>query len=274
MLNRSLKALGLATVPAKEPLTYPGRPIDAPSLLDDGALLELTVNQGPVETWDVLTEQGPVPLDAHLAARGAAPLRERHAAVSVGSNASPAQLNNKLVSRGLSGTVPMVPVQAHGLAIGMCAHIYPAGYVATAPYADKRSELTLAVTWLDDDQLKAVDETEIPFYERVLLPGDAFPMRLPHGETLKEVHLYASAMGVLAGPDGFPRPAQAEQAALLEDLLAASPRLRALLGPDPLTWVERAVSQPELREEGTRIFRDEGWVLMLDDFTQYAISHS
>ncbi|MFF2408030.1 hypothetical protein [Streptomyces sp. NPDC058092] len=274
MLNRSLETLGLATVPAKEPLSYPGRPITAPSLLDDGSLLELTVGHGPVETWEVLTEQGPVPLDAHLAVRGAAPLRERHAAVSVGSNASPAQLNNKLVSRGLQGTVPMVPVRAYGLAIGMCAHIYPAGYVATAPYADKRSELTLVTTWLDDDQLKAVDETEIPFYERVLLPGDAFPMRLPHGEMLKEVHLYTSAMGVLAGPGGTPRPAQAEQAALLEDLLAASAPLRAILGPDPLTWVERASTQPELREKGTRIFQEEGWVLMVDDFTQYAVGHS
>ncbi|MEV0493883.1 hypothetical protein [Streptomyces atratus] len=272
MLNRSLQALGLATVPAKAPLTYPGLPITEPSLLHEGCLLQLEAGRGPVDDWNVLTEGGPVPLDVHLAAEGLALLGDRHPAVSVGSNASPAQLNDKLVSRGLSGTVPMVPVSTRGIAIGMCAHIYPAGYVATAPFADKGAELTLAVTWLDDDQLKAVDETEIPYYERVVLPRDEFPMRLPNGALLDKVHLYTSAMGVLAGPDGAPRPAQPDQAALLAELLAASPRLRALLGPDPLAWVEHATGDPELRDEGTRIFREEGWVIMLDDFAPYAVS--
>lgn len=272
MLNRSLQALGLATVPAKAPLTYPGLPITEPSLLHEGCLLQLEADDGPVHAWNVLTDEGPVPLDAHLKASGAVPLADRHPTVSVGSNASPAQLNNKLVSRGLSGTVPMVPISTRGIAIGMCAHIYPAGYVATAPFADRTAELTLAVTWLDDDQLKAVDETEFPFYNRVVLPQEAYPMRLPNGTLLDEAHLYTSAMGVLAGPDGAPRRAGTDQAALLTELLDASPRLRSLLGPDPQSWVERATGEPELRDEGTRIFRDEGWVVMLDDFTPYAVS--
>lgn len=271
MLNRSLQALGLATVPAKAPLTYPGRPITEPSLLHQGCLLQLEADDGPVHGWNVLTGDGPVPLDDHLKAEGLAPLAERHPAVSVGSNASPAQLNNKLVSRGLSGTVPMVPVSTRGIAIGMCAHIYPAGYVATAPFADRTAARTLAVTWLDDDQLKAVDETELPFYTRVVLPREAYPMRLPNGTLLDEAHLYTSAMGVLAGPDGAPRPAQGDQAALLGELLAASPRLRELLGPDPQSWVERATEDAAVRDEGTQVFRDEGWVVMLDDFTPYAV---
>ncbi|MET9531882.1 MULTISPECIES: hypothetical protein [unclassified Streptomyces] len=274
MQDRSLEALGLAVVPAKEPLSYPGLPVAEPSLLEERTLLTLAPGTGPVETWSVGTGTGPVPLDERLAARGLPLLAERHPAMSVGSNASPAQLSNKLLSRGISGTVPMVPVRVEGLAIGCCAHIYPAGYVATAPYTDRGSVLSLAVTWLDDDQLAAVDATELPYYERVLLPYREFPMELPNGLPVDEVHLYASSMGVLAGPDGRPRPAPATQAALLTELLTASPRLHELLGPDPQTWVDRASKDPELADEGTRLFRTEGWVVMLDDFLPYAEARS
>ncbi|MCX4552118.1 hypothetical protein OG204_06210 [Streptomyces sp. NBC_01387] len=274
MQDRSLEALGLAVVPAKEPLSYPGLPIPEPSLLDGRTLLGLAPGPGPVETWNVAARSGPVPLDTYLSGQGLPLLRERHPAVSVGSNASPAQLSNKLLSRGISGTVPMVPVRIEGIAIGCCAHIYPAGYVATAPYIDRDSVLSLVVTWLDDDQMAAVDETELPYYQRVLLPSGDFPAELPNGLPVADVHLYASAMGVLAGPDGQPRPAPPEQAALLAELLAASPRLHELLGPDPQTWVDRASKDPELADEGTRLFRTEGWVVMLDDFLPYAQAHA
>ena len=47
---------------------------------------------------------------------------------------------------------------------------------------------------------------------------------------------------------------------MISALLAASPRLHELLGPDPAAWVNKAGADRALREEGTQIFGDEGWV--------------
>jgi hypothetical protein len=68
---------------------------------------------------------------------------------------------------------------------------------------------------------------------------------------------------------GTPRPGGGDQSELLAALLAASPRLGELLGPDPSSWVKKAGIDPGLREEGTRIFGEEGWVLPQTDFLPY-----
>lgn len=269
--ERTLDALGLATVPALEPLSYPGLPVPEASLLVDRVLLRLRPGSGPLDTWQAMTRQGPVALGALLDARRVPETARRVPVLSVGSNASPAQLSNKLLSRGLSGIVPMVPVLTSGIAVGLCANIYPAGYVAAAPYLDKGAELTLAVTWLDEDQLAAVDATELPSYERVLLPGSQFALRMPGGHRLESVHLYASARGLLSGPGGVPRPAPPDQTTLLTQLLAGSQRLREMFGPGPRDWVARAARDAALCERGTRVFRDEGWVVDIDDFAPYAL---
>lgn len=164
----------------------------------------------------------------------------------------------------------MVPVRVHGIGVGCSGHISPAGYVAGTPYVDPRAETTLVVTWLDSTQLKAVDDTEFPDYRRAILPGDAFAMTMPSGERLGGAYIYFSAHGVLADPaTGQPRPGGGDQAQLLAALLAGSARLRELLGPDPATWVRRAGADRALRERGTLVFGEEGWVLPQTDFLPY-----
>jgi hypothetical protein len=126
------------------------------------------------------------------------------------------------------------------------------------------------VTWLDSTQLKAVDDTEFPDYRRAILPGDTFAMTMPSGERLGGAYIYFSAHGVLADPvTGQPRPGGGDQSELLASLLADSARLRELLGPDPASWVRRAGGERSLRERGTRIFGEEGWVLPQTDFLPY-----
>ncbi|MFF3557759.1 hypothetical protein ACWD4V_04205 [Streptomyces tsukubensis] len=269
MTDRSLAALGLDGVPAKEPLTYPGRPTTEPSLLTGHELLPLGVRPRRLGEWSVVEEAPGQSLDDVLGELGQAPTGRRHPVISVGSNASPGQVSHKLTRLGIPAAVPMVPVRVWGIGVGCSGHISPAGYVAGTPYVDQGAETVLVVTWLDSTQLKAVDDTEFPDYRRAILPGDAFRMTMPSGERLSGAYIYFSAHGVLAGPDGTPRPGGGDQAELLADLLAASARLRELLGPDPRTWVARAGADRSLREEGTAVFGREGWVLPQTDFLPY-----
>lgn len=275
MTRWTLRALGLDVVPALRPLTYPGRPATEPALLTGPELLPLTPGPAPLGDWrpagtdegdeadeaDEADGPGRPSLDDALAALGRDPADRRHPVLAVGSNASPAQLAHKFATAGLSAAVPLVPVRAGGVAVGCSGHIGRHGYVAAAPYAAPGARTTLVAGWLDGEQLTAVDATEFN-YRRILLPGDRFPVTLPSGERLRGAYLYVSKWGVLTGPPagGPPRPGGGDQSALLATLLAGSARLRALLGPGPRDWVERAAADPGLRAEGTRILAEEGWV--------------
>ncbi|MEU6114677.1 hypothetical protein ABZ840_09125 [Streptomyces sp. NPDC047117] len=264
----SVRAAGLGAVPALEPLSYPGRPVAAPALLDGEALLPLTAVPGRhrVGGWRL----GPDPdrtLDDVLRTRGLPLTGRRHPVLAVGSNASPAQVAYKLARSEVPVAVPMVPVRVGGIGVGSSAHVGTPGYVAAAPFADPQSEVTLVAGWLDAAQLAVVDATEAR-YHRILLPGDRFPMTLPSGERLGGAYLYVSRYGVLAGPDGRPRPSGA-QPALLAALLAGSAALRRLLGPDPRTWVKRASSDAAVRAAARQVFRAEGRVVPQPEFTPY-----
>lgn len=259
-MDRTLRALGLDTVPFRHPLTYPGRPVPGPCLLTGRELLPLRVRAAALGTWQVPGDDRTVRLDQALTALGQAPVAERHPVIAVGSNASPAQVVHKLEGRSLPVAVPMVPVRVPGIAIGCSAHIGRAGYVAAAPYADPAAETGLVISWLDAAQLAAMDVTEL-HYRRVALSGDAFALTLPSGERLPGASVYVSHHGVLLDPaTGRPRPGGGDQGTLLTALLRASPRLRALLGPDPADWTQRARAEEAVRAEGARIFVEEGWV--------------
>ncbi|MFF3399082.1 hypothetical protein ACFYW6_11240 [Streptomyces sp. NPDC002659] len=269
MKDRSLEALGLDDVPAKQPLTYPGRPTTEPSLLTGDELLQLDVRPVRLGDWYVEEKAEQQSLDEALSGLGQVVTGHRHPVIAVGSNASPGQVSHKLTRLGIPATVPMVPVRVRGIGVGCSGHISPAGYVAGTPYVERGAETVLVVTWLDSTQLKAVDDTEFPDYRRAILPGDVFEMTMPSGERLGGAYIYFSAHGVLADPDGMPRPGGGDQSELLAALLAASPRLRELLGPAPADWVSKAGADRALREQGTQIFGDEGWVLPQTDFLPY-----
>ncbi|MFF3689081.1 hypothetical protein [Streptomyces sp. NPDC002187] len=267
MTDRSLEALGLDAVPAEDPLAYPGLPVTEPSLLTGDELLRLDVRPRRLGEWYV--KELRQPLDEVLARLGRASAGRRHPVLAVGSNASPAQVGHKLTRCGVPAVVPMVPVRVRGVGVGCSGHISTAGYVAGAPYADPGAQAVLVVSWLDPVQLAALDGTEF-HYARVLLPGAAFAMTMPSGERLSGAYAYVSAHGVLRGPDGAPRSGGVAQRQLLAALLAGSARLRTLLGPDPATWVERARADRAVRERGTQIFGEEGWVLRRTGLAAYA----
>ncbi|MGW7350461.1 hypothetical protein [Streptomyces sp. NPDC054784] len=286
--GRSLEALGFTDVPALRPLTYPGRPVDGPSLLDGDDLLELRPTGGPLGEWPVELPGASrrTTVDGLLARRGLDPVAARSPVLAVGSNAAPGQVRHKLARLGRSRALPMVPVRVRGLAVGLSAHVSPAGYVAAAPYAAPGATSALVLTWLDAAQLAAVDRTELPNYARAFLPGDGdaddpgetgetgdapFAVTLPGGRRLPGAYVYHSARGVLArpAPDGTPLPC-GPQPAVLAGLLAGSARLRELFGPTPESWVTRAAADPALRALGTAAFVTEGLLRREEGFAPYA----
>ena len=271
---RSLRALGFDGVPAREPLLYPGRLVEGPMLLCEAHLLELGVVDDRLGAWPVLPHEGrhvpvPCPLDARLDELGLPRTGDRHPVLAVGSNAAPGQLRHKLTRRGLSDTVPMVPVTVRGLSVALSAHISAPGYVAATPVVDPGAESPLILTWPAADQLAAVDATE-PNYRRAFLPGDVFPVTLPSGRRLGGAYVYHSTRGVLAAPGGAGglRPAGA-QPEVLAALLADSPRLHALLGPSPRDWVRRAAADEALRAHAAELFAAEGWLRPEEGFAPY-----
>lgn len=255
--DRSLAALGFDGVPVLDPLSYPGRRVPRPALLLHDDLLALRPRDVPPGDWHV--DPGGRRLDEVLRDAGQAVLGERLPVVSVGSNAAPGQVRHKLRLAGLPVCVPMVPVRARGVAIGVSGHISVSGYVSASPYSDPGAVSTPVICWLDPRQLAAVDATE-PNYQRVRLPAADFPVRLPGGTPPPEAWLYVNRHGVLALDGRTPLPG-AEQPALLRALLAASRRLRELLGPGPSQWVAAVAADPAVRAEGARIFAEEGWLL-------------
>ncbi|WP_407564269.1 hypothetical protein [Streptomyces sp. 184] len=285
MPDRTLEALGLATVPLLEPLAYPGPPVPGPALLAGGRLLPLRPAPGGVGRWRVaggaaggLDEAGAgalvdggaeTGLDEALGSLGRAPVAERFAVLALGSNAAPGQLRHKLTHLGLPAVVPVTPATVRGIGVGVSAHISRPGYVAAAPYAKGSAASRLWVTWLDEEQLRAVDGTEMPNYGRALLPGAEFPVRLSTGERPADTYVYYNARGILSDAHRRPLAHTADQPALLTRLLAASTRLRDLLGPTPGDWVTRAGGDAGVREAGARIFREEGWLLPEAVFAAY-----
>lgn len=243
-------------VPALDPLSYPGPMIGEPVLLSGPRLLKMTPTAEPMGRWRVA---GARELQDELGGLGQAPVGERYPLIAIGSNAAPGQLRYKLDHLGVPAVVPMTPLRVSGVGVGVAAHVGLRGYVAHAPFVDPGAAADVVLTLVDEDQLQAVDDTEIPRYRRILLPGSEFPMVLPSGERLAGAYLYANAFGVLAGPDGKPRT-PTTQTALLAELLERSAPLLRLFGT-PQQWVTKVRADPELRGVVKQIFHESGWVL-------------
>ena len=242
-----VRAMG--PVPLLEPLSYPGRWVTSPTLLD-GELLR--------------------PLEAsYPVAAGRVPV------LAVGSNGSPAQLSHKLsrAAAGTSRTVPLEPVRVAGLGVGLSGHVSRVGYVAASPYLDPEVTSDLLVTWLDADQLALVDASELPNYWRAFLPQDAVPVTRPDGSPLPGdgVHAYVNARGLLGRLDGTLR-ASDTQHIVLAALLAESAQLRALCGgaATPLSWVQQARADDKFAVRASEILRQEGWLLPHEEFRRFA----
>ena len=175
-----------------DPLLYPWDPPEVSGVMDGDGFLPLDLAAG---------------LDQALAEADAAPLESRSMVVSIGSNSSADVMRRKFANyhRPVSTVLPLVRGQLHNIAVGHSAHVSRAGYIAAAPYPLMGECTPVWVSWLDERQLMALDETE-PNYRRIQLDGEACPLEVGHGEHPEDFSLFTSRWGVLSDGDGGKLP--------------------------------------------------------------------
>lgn len=143
-------------------------------------------------------------------------LPSRSAVLAVGSNGDPRVLRDKLVARGASPVVPMVPAVVTGISIAHSAHVSLSGYVAAAPRDDPAGAVRGVLVWLDRRQRAVIDATE-PNYLRVALAPHRyswavcapFPAEGPTTAAVVSrvpVWAYRSVWGVLTLDESRPLP--------------------------------------------------------------------
>jgi hypothetical protein len=210
----------------------------------------------PLGEWRVrLSEEDDRRLDQVLLEYQAVPISDRIPVLAVGSNAAPAQVRRKLATAGLATAVPITAVTVNGLSVGVSAHVSNAGYVPATPVPDPSAKnLLMWVTWLAQDQLLAIDETE-PNYDRLRVPRFC-SIRLTSHQAVSECWLYVSRHGHLIGRSGEPRKL-IDQAELISNLLAECPGLAELAGTSPEEWVRRARDK-QIRDDIRDLFRSAG----------------
>jgi hypothetical protein len=237
--------------PLDAPLTYPGQIPDVPAVLvTRDSLAGIEPGPQPLGRW-LVDGDG---LDEVLGALDVAPIGDRHPVVAIGSNASPAQLRRKF--RSVRPVIPMARARVGGIVAGLSAHVSRPGYVPATPVPQDGQVSELYVTWLDDAELRILDETE-PNYDRVRLPT-RHPVELPGGHGLDGAWMYVGRHGYLVDPAGNLRKLTTQRE-IIASLLADVPGLAELAGRDADEWLQRT------RDEGVRdqireLFRRTGAV--------------
>lgn len=244
--------------PISAPLTYPGRAPDRAAVLVIGAdILDVRpFRAAPLGEWRVSHKGEDKPLDQMLLDEAVPATAQRIPVLAVGSNASPAQVRRKLSAAGLWPVVPITAVEARGLSVGVSAHVSKAGYVPATPVHDPAAVSIMWVTWLDVDELAAMDVTE-PNYQRVRLHSQ-YSVELVSGQAVNGCWVYVSRHGYLTGRSGKPLRLT-DQATLISGLLADVPALADLAGSSPKEWVRRARDE-SVRDDIRNVFRSAGLV--------------
>ena len=254
--------------PITEPLTYPGRIPGTSGVLIDAKFHSLRAVAGAEPAhWQMSS----TPLSRVIQQHGGSPMRARVPVVAVGSNAAPSQLVRKFATRSVRPLVPVTLSDVSNLVPGVSAHVSKPGYIPAVPVKVPGATSPLFVLWLDNVQLRILDETE-PNYWRRRLPAASFPVRLESGTALSKCFLYVGKHGCLVDTQGQPRRLT-DQRTLIQELLDESPLLRKLCGESPDEFVAR-VRGSETREAVRRTFAKEGKVAAQSGLTQLSESLS
>ena len=224
------------------PLDYPGRRLRRSALLQHGRLVD----------WAV----GDTPMDGVLADLGAAPLDARALVLGVGSNADPRRVLRKLRSAGTGTVVPFVTCTVAGLAVTHSAHVSAGGYVPMTPAERPGGEVALVAAYVDPGQLAALDATE-PNYQRLLLDGARYALRLDGGGRPASYYVYRSRHGVLR-PDGELLPPLGQRE--LHERLFRGRDLAAVVGGSTAEERAAALCLPDVQQRVQECFRALGWV--------------
>lgn len=142
----------------------------------------------------------PIPEGSYLWCGGAvAPFdprsREgRTPVLAVGSNQSPQQLTRKF---GGSGEIPVQRARLRDFDIYYSAHITSYGSVPAMLQRAPGAEVTLSVTWLDDQQLEIMHETELSAARYQYAAIEGIGLALDCGTVMDRVSAYVGINGHL-----------------------------------------------------------------------------
>jgi hypothetical protein len=195
-----------------DPLQYPWDPPETSGLMHGHGFLPLQLAAGRQLGQSHQRDSAEDPysscsLDEALIEANAAPLDSRFVVVSIGSNSSPAVMRRKFANyrHPVSRVLPLIQGQLHNIGVGHSAHVSKPGYIAAAPHVQPGECTTVWVSWLDERQMMALDETE-PNYRRIQLNGEACPLVLDNGERPETFSLFTSRWGVLTDGNGGKLP--------------------------------------------------------------------
>lgn len=127
----------------------------------------------------------------------------RSAVLAHGSNRSPAQLARKFLDRAYSGSdsIPVVYGWLKGYDVVFAAHVARYGAVTSTLYHAPAVRSRVAVTWLAQEQLRYMHETERMNYSYGRLPAGAFSPEV--GPVPASLYVYVGNHGPLL-LDGHP----------------------------------------------------------------------
>jgi hypothetical protein len=166
--------------------------------------------------------------------------------LSYGANASPEGLGRKLA--GLDAAVPLVLVRIEGLDAVYSAHISPSGGMGAAIQRSPGTTAEMAIAYLGDEALAAIDATE-PNYDRVALPGtDVEAYVSKHGCLVMDGQEVAVA-GVDADGRRFPALTALEAVDAVRERLAPDRSLE--------DFVTENAADPALAAERTAVLRSD-----------------
>lgn len=233
--------------PRLKPLSYPGVWPESSVVITADALWDIRDRDGDVLAWErtPAVRLGACRLRTGEEPTGTAPTLNRTAealhfmptdarvpVISIGSNASPAQLRFKFADAPELLFIPSVRARVRGVAVGYTSFVSSFGYVPATVFPDVDAELTLAVQFLDLRQLRTVDDSEIPHYRRVWLGAEqGVQITLETGEQLAGAYAYVAREGLLTDASsvpltmavpGSPRNGALTQRQLLDRLRRAS----------------------------------------------------
>ena len=222
-------------------------------------------------------------MNVELMARNVADMDSRVAVVAIGSNASPTVMRAKLARAGCSLVVPMTVGVLGNVAVGHSAHVGVLGYMPAAPMRRAGATTPVVVSFLDERQLHAIDDTERN-YDRVVLteardevtlvlherlprddgsdedgPDEDGPDEDEPGEQLSGLHLYRSHHGLLRiGEETMFFPKQVQVSGWL-----AAQQVAPWDSQDPADAAAHLAKDPALRGRAFRALRERD--LVVDD---------
>lgn len=185
-----------------DPLGYPWNPPEVNGLMTPEGYLPMDIAEGRrLGKARVLLPESYYTkgLNSYLAEHSQAPMSARHVVLAVGSNASPAVMANKFRRRGYNTPMilPFVRCNVANLGVGFYPFVPPRGYIPATPFDAPGTRIQLWASWLDRDQLAALDSTE-PGYSCLRLSSKDYPLFIdnPHddhwlgGEELNDYYIY------------------------------------------------------------------------------------